>query len=337
MRILALFVSCSLILAAQEPAQPDWRFAHPDAILVGAIRPKALIDSPILEEALKQGTSKEASSTQTMAMVNLVKGLLSEIKEVRFSVVQTGEHGKQKLDVVALIDGKFEEGILGLMMANTKSPNGTGTRRIDATTLLIGEGASLEQAAMRMTQSAPKLRSRAFEGAETLATNDLWISGRIPEDPFGLPGLLGAALPEMPLPPAADFTKNLRRIAFGLSLRDGVDGELVLQTAAPELAESLVKEALKTITQQPGAAMSRLIGARVEGATAHFTLNVPRTLALEEIRNAAQQRTRVVANANAPQPLEPPKPVRRTIVIQGLEEGTREVPLVKEPLTQETH
>lgn len=330
MRILVLFVSCSLLVAAQESAPKDWRFAHPDALLVGAIHPKALIESPILAEAIQQAAPKDASGAQVTAMLGLAKGLFAELNEVRFSVIQTGEPGKQKLDFVALVDGKFDEGILGLMMANQKSPNGVDVRRLDPNTLLIGDGASLEKAALRMTQTEPKLRSRAFEGAEKLATNDFWISGQIPENPFAL--LTGAMpLPGGLTPPSAlNVAQGLRRIALGLSLRDGIDGELVIETTTAAMAESLVKEALKSITEKPSA-MSRLIGARAEGATAHFTLNIPRALALEEIRSAAQQRTAVAANSSAPQPLEPPKPVRKAVVIQGLDQGPLEVPLPQQP------
>ncbi len=332
MRLLAVFVSCSLFAVGQGVAQgtqdspqSDWRFAHPDALLVGSIHPKALIESPILQEALTQSGPKDASGAQTAAMLGLAKGLLSGINEIRFSLIQTptAEPGKPKTDFLALIDGRFDENVLTLMMANQASTPGKATfRRIDANTLLIGQGDSLEQAALRMTQSEPKLRSRAFEGTETLVTNDFWISGQVPENPVALL-TDGMPLPGGIKPPATpDVTKNLRRIALGISLRDGVDGELVLSTTTAEMADALVKEALKAIEQQTNP-LSRLVGARAEGAAANFTLNVPRSLALEAIRTASNSKT----VAAAPQPLEPAKPVHHAVVIQGLEEGTREVPL----------
>lgn len=340
MRVLAVFVLCSLLLSAQSPArdkpQKDWRFAHPDALLVGSIHPKALIESPVIEEVLKQSGSKDASAAQTMAMLNLAKGLLSGIDEVRFSLVQTaGESGKSKTDIVALVDGHFEEGILGLMTASqATTPDKATFRRIDPNTLLIGQGASLEAAAQRMTQSEPKLRSRAFEGTETLVSNDFWISGRVPENPFAL---LTDSMPfpgGLKPPSTPDLSKNLRRIALGISLREGIDGELVLQTATAEMAEALVKEMLTSIEQKPNP-VSRLIGARADGTTAHFTLNLSRSLTLEAIHTAMTQRQSLAVNTN-PQPLDPPKPLvpvkTRTIVIEGLDEGPREV-----ALPQQTH
>jgi hypothetical protein len=341
MRLLAVFVSCSLIVVGQSGAQntrpqdqqqKDWRFAHPDALLVGAIHPKALVESPVMEELLKQWGPKDASAAQTAAMLGMAKGLLSGINEIRFSLTQTAtnEPGKPKTDVVALVDGHFDESVLALIMANQASnPDKPGFRRVDPNTLLIGKSAALDQAAQRMMQSEPKLRSRAFEGTETLASNDIWISGQVPENPFALL-TDGMPLPGGLKPPTIpELSKSLRRIAFGLSLREGIDGELVLQTATAEMAQALVKEALKSIEEKPNA-MSRLIGARAEGTTAHFTLNVPRSIALESIRAAMAQSKSLAANTAAPQPLDAPTPVRHTVVIEGLDEGTREVPLTQQ-------
>src|SRR6478736_2780467 len=102
MRLLAVFVSCSLLVAGQGIAQnappldhtaKDWRFAHPDALLVGSIHPKTLVESPVIEELLKLAVTKDSSdakaAAQTGAMFNLAKGLLSGVNEVRFSLIQT--------------------------------------------------------------------------------------------------------------------------------------------------------------------------------------------------------------------------------------------------------
>lgn len=355
MRLVAVFVCCSLFFVGQGVAQnapsqdqtslsqdqnsKNWRFAHPDAFLVGSIHPKALVQSPVIEELVKMAMPKDASGSQTAAqtaaMFNLAKGLLSGVNEVRFSLIQTAtsEPGKPKTDFVALVDGHFDESILTLLMANQPATSEKPTfRRIDANTLLIGQGASLEKAALRMTQVDPKLRSRAFEGTETLAMNDLWISGQIPENPIAL---LSDGLPlpgGLKAPTSPDISKSLRSVAFGLSLREGIDGELILQTTTAQMADALVKEALKSIQEKPNA-LSRLIGARAEGPTAHFTLNVPRSIAIESIRAAIQQRNNsLAANTVAPQPLEPAKPVRRAVVIEGLDEGPREI-----SLPQQTH
>jgi hypothetical protein len=182
-----------------------------------------------------------------------------------------------------------------------------------------------------MTQSEPKLRSRAFEGTETLVSNDFWISGQIPENPIAL---LTAGMPVpggINLPASPDLTKNLRRIAIGLSLRDGIDAELVLKTTTPEMAEALVKEILKSIEEKPNP-LSRLVGAHAEGATAHFTLDVPRSMAVESIRATMDQQKNLAASTTVPQPLDPPKPMHHAAVIQGLDDGPREV-----QLPQQTH
>ena len=56
------------VLAASLFAQTDWRFAHPDATLVGGLRPQAVLDSPFLASALAEATKKEPSAAMALGM-----------------------------------------------------------------------------------------------------------------------------------------------------------------------------------------------------------------------------------------------------------------------------
>lgn len=303
MRKLILFVSCSLLLMGQEKVAPateqDWRFAHPEATLVGGIRPQALLQSPLLEEALKQN----GQNPQNQAMFAMARSILSGITEVRFSIIDTGN---QNMEAIALVQGHLDDAVVGMMAQGKAS-----LRRLDANTLLMGDAAALDLAEKRMHQTEPMLRSRVLEGTDSLASHDFWLAGQIPAG-------------QVP----AGLNLNLRSIAVGLSIREGIQGELAMQTATAAMAEALIKEALKAESQQP-TKFKGMFRTFVDGTTAHFTIDVPRDLALDVMRTGVTTQ-RSVAQSNAPQPLPPAAPAppqRHTILIQGLDEGTREIPL----------
>jgi len=288
-----------LTLAAQEPVQTDWRFAHPDATLVGGFRPAAILNSPLFQSAW---TGAQVGDPAAAAMVGMATKALSGITEVRFSLM---DNGTPEPDVIALIRGQFDEELLG-MLGQAKAKY----QRIDANTFLFGNGDSLNRAAARMTQSTPVLQARASEGTESLSGYDLWISGKVPN------------LPAAGLNMVDGLKLNLRGVALGLSIHDNLEAELALETATAEMAASLIHSAHEAEVMQP-AKFQGLLKSMVDGATAHFRLNIPRELAIEAMR------TRMAPPAPAPlQPLaEAPKPRRQTIVIQGLEGGPREIPL----------
>ena len=74
-------------LASSLFAQADWRFAHPDATLVGGLRPQAVLDSPYLASALAEATKQEPSAAM---MLTMAKGMIGGVTEIRFSVFDNG-------------------------------------------------------------------------------------------------------------------------------------------------------------------------------------------------------------------------------------------------------
>lgn len=293
MRIFA----AALLFPLLAFGQAEWRFAHPDATLVGTIHPSALLSSPLLASAMTSANAPSAA-----AMVAMAKGMLGGIKEIRFSVM---DNGTPEPDVVAVIDGQFDEAMLAALgQASAKY------RRLDAHTILFGNGPSLEKAAARVAQSTPLLQPRALAGTSTLAAYDMWISGRIPNLPAGIPGLPGG------------LKLDVRGVALGLSLRDNIEMELALETPSPAAAEALLKTAHEAELAQPQQ-LRGVLRSLVDGNTARFRMNVPQAVAMEALRARSAPVT-----ANVPQPLPPPaKPHRATILIQGLEDGPREIPL----------
>jgi hypothetical protein len=99
MRSLALissFLISSFLMGSTAFAQApitqtqaqDWRFAHPGATLVGGLRIKAVLDSPLVNTLVEQATAKDPS---TGAIVGIVRGVLGGVQEVRFSVRDMGK------------------------------------------------------------------------------------------------------------------------------------------------------------------------------------------------------------------------------------------------------
>ena len=295
MRILAAALLFPLFAFGQEES----RFAHPDATLVGTIHPAALLNSPLLASAM---TSASPNDPSAAAMVAMAKGVLGGIKEIRFSLM---DNGTPEPDVVAVIDGQFDEAMLAALGQASAM-----YRRLDAHTILFGNGPSLEKAAARVAQTTPVLQPRVLAGTDPLAAYDVWISGRIPNLPAGLPGLPGG------------FKLDVRGVALGLSLRDNIDMELALEAASPAAAEALLKTAHEAELSQPQQ-LQGVLRSFADGSTARFRMNLPQALAMEALRAPSAPLT-----ASVPQPLPPPaKPRRATVLIQGLDDGPREIPL----------
>ena len=143
-----LTVSASFAQVSQVPAQ-DWRFAHPGATLVGGFRVKATLESPLVNALIAQATAKNPTAGP---MIQMMKGVLGGVTEVRFSVRDMGK-GKDP-DVLALVSVVNDTAAGALTQGKSK----TTVHRIDANTLLIGEGQSLERRGPRASHRRPLRR-----------------------------------------------------------------------------------------------------------------------------------------------------------------------------------
>lgn len=224
MRSLAL-VSCLLIGSAafaQVPAQPsqDWRFAHPGATLVGGFRVKAVLDSPLVNTLIAQATAKDPSAG---AMVGMMRSAIGGVTEIRFSVRDMGKG--QNPDVLALVTGVVDDAMAGAMTQGK-----TTVHRIDANTLLLGEGQSLEEAVARLSKPATGLQARALDRSKALANHDFWLAGTLPE------------VPSMTIP----MLDSLRGLALGISLQNDLRVEVALDMNSAKMAEDLVSSARRS-------------------------------------------------------------------------------------------
>lgn len=284
MRIFAVGFLVSFVAIGQ----PDWRFAHPDSTLVGSVRPGALMDSSLLASAWTVASPNDP-------MLAMAKGLASGIKEIRFSLL---DNGTPEPEVIALMEGTFDDATLAVLGTQGKY------RRIDANTILVGNGPSLAAAEARMHQATPLLQPRVLARTEALADYDLWISGKLPV-----------------LPATKGLNLDLRGLALGLSLRGNVEMELVLEAPTAAAAQALLKTVHEAEAAQP-ANMRGLLQSFADGNTARFHLNVLQSVAMEALRPAT-----LTAEAKAPPPIPTPQPRRATIKIVGLDDGPREIPL----------
>ena len=296
----------------------DWRFAHPGATLVGGFRIKAVLDSPLVNKLIAEATAKDPS---TGMVVGLVRSAVGGVTEVRFSVRDMGK-GKDP-DVLALVTGQLDEAMVAAM-AKGKA----GVHRVDANTVLLGEGQSLEDAVARLSKPATGLQVRALDRRKALGNNDLWIAGTMPE-----------SLPVNPMLPMLD---SLRGLALGMSLQSDLNIEVGLDMDSAKAAEDLVSLARRAQAQQPG--VGAALQMDVDGSTARFRMMLPGDQVLQAAKQGMDQGAGASSplaglfgmsagssplptfKSGTPEPAAQPKSKQGTVKIYGLEEGTREIP-----------
>ena len=320
MRSLALISSFLIGSAAyaQVPAQ-DWRFAHTGATLVGGFRIKAVLDSPLVNTLIAQATAKDPSAGM---MVGMMQSTLGGVTEVRFSIRDMGK-GKDP-DVLALVTGVMDDAIVGALTQG-KTQGKTTVRRIDANTLLVGEGQSLEDAVARLSKPATGLQARALDRSKALGEYDLWLSGMIPQ------------IPTMTIP----MLDSLRGLALGISLQNDLKVEVDLDTTNAKTAEDLVSAARRSQVKQPG--LGAALHSEVDGNTARFRMELPGDQVIQAVKQGMEQgggaqsplagifgtslgaATLPSFKSTTPAPAAPAEPMRGTIRIYGLDEGTREI------------
>jgi hypothetical protein len=275
--------------------------------MVGGLRVKAVVDSPLVNTLIEQATTKDPS---TGVVVGMMRGLLGGVSEVRFSMRDMGKG--QNPDVLALVTGKLDEATVTALM-QSKAQGKASIHRIDANTLLLGEGQSLEDAVARLSKPATGLQARAILHSRDLVSDDLWIAGTLPSLPMTVPVL-----------------DSLRGLALGISAQSDLRIEIALETDSPKTAEDLVSSARRSQVQQPG--LGAALQSEADGSTAHFRFVMEANQVIQSVQQA-------MANSGARSPLaalfgpsplasDPaaaPKPKRDTIQILGLEEGPREI------------
>ena len=314
MRPLALISGFLIGLAAfaQVPVtqtqMQDWRFAHPGATMVGGFRVKAVLDSALVNTLIAQATAKDPS---TATLVGMMRGALGGISEVRFSVRDMGKG--QNPDVLALVSGATDDAT-----ARALAQNKATVRRVNANTILVGEGQSIEDAMIRLSKPATGLQARALDRSKGLSNHDFWIAGTLPE------------IPAMSIP----MLDSLRGLALGISLQSDLRMELDLDMNTAKMAEDLVSAARRSQVQQPG--LGAALQSEADGSTARFRFSMPGDQVIQAVQqgiaNGGAQSSLAgllgeslpTFKSTSPKPDAPANP-KGTIKIYGLDEGTREI------------
>jgi hypothetical protein len=136
-------------------------------------------------------------------------------------------------------------------------------------------------------------------------------------------------MPAIPLP--AGLKLDLQGFAVGISLSDKISLEVAANTATADQAEALVKM-IRDAGPKQSPAGSPQPEISVQGTTARLRVSVPADQVMEAMKNPALAGLIAGAPGAAPAPLptlppKPPKPSRGTVIIQGLEGGTLEIPI----------
>jgi hypothetical protein len=175
-----------------------------------------------------------------------------------------------------------------------------------------------------MGKPATGLQARALDRSKALANHDLWLAGALPEIPMTIPVL-----------------DSLRGLALGISLQSDLRVEVALETDSAKSAEDLVSAARRSQVQQPG--LGAALHSEVDGSTARFRFEMPGDQVLQAIKQGMEQGggaqsplagllgsslgSSALPTFKSTTPAAPPEPMRGTIRIYGLDEGTREVPV----------
>jgi hypothetical protein len=322
MRSLAL-ASCFLVGSAfaQVPVtqaqSQDWRFAHPGATMVGGFHVKAVLDSPLVNTLIKEADKNPSPGYSAAFVFGMMRAQFGEVSEVRFSVLDMGKG--QNPNVLALVSGALDDANIGGMVG-VMTQGKTNVRRINANTLLVGEGQSLEDAVARMSKPATGLQARALDRSKALGDYDLWLSGMIPE------------IPTMTIP----MLDSLRGLALGMSLQNDLRVEVDLDTTNAKTAEDLVSAARRSQVQRPG--VGAAMQSEVDGNTARFRIELPGDQVIQAVKQEMEQgagaqsplagllgQSLPTFKSTTPAPAAPAEPMRGTIRIYGLDDGTREI------------
>jgi len=307
-------LTCALGLVSQSllGQAVDWRFAQPQATLVGGVRLSALLQSPLLKIAMDQAAAKNPQAAMGLAVV---QNLFHGVTEVRFSIV---DNGTPTPDSLMLVSGELDPTTLAMLEGQPQSAGKMESFRVNANTVLLGTGASLKAAIARLGQEPADLHSAAFLRASQITPgHDLWIAGQVPN------------IPGIPLP--AGFNLNLQGFAAGMSLRDSISLEIAADTGTAEQAEALAKLVRDAEAKQPATGTVRP-EISVQGTTARLRVSVPADQVMEAMKNPALAglMAGTPSTGLAPLPTLPPKPAkpsRGTVIIEGLEGGTLEIPI----------
>jgi hypothetical protein len=205
---------------------------------------------------------------------------------------------------------------------------------LDEHTLLLGDASSVFAALDRLEWPSPAANPLLAHAAKLRDDNDIWALFAVA--PAELAGHLVPALP---------LVQDVHGLELGISLKDGLDLRLGLDTdsedSAAKLADELRKDlklAMKDMQQGPDrpksadiAAAAKKIQIAAEKSDVRLTLRLDAAEVERSLAEAAkrQRAARPSVAITMPERLPPAPPRQQTIHIEGLDDGPKDVPLAR--------
>ncbi|MGH9661461.1 MAG: hypothetical protein ACRD96_23140, partial [Bryobacteraceae bacterium] len=200
----------------------DWRFAHPNATLLVAIKVGALLESPLAPLLMAQIYTQLQTAGLPHEKIEEFRVAMREVDQISVSV-RTGT----PTDGLILLAGRLQE-MHGLLRGKAHRLAGGG--------LLLGAPASVSASVRRMAGAPVAAWSPVFGSIRDLdAGSDFWIAGTgaIPVTDT-LKSALGSS--------SVTMLSSVRGFAFGMMVRNGAKLDLTVNTATPAAADRLLAE-----------------------------------------------------------------------------------------------
>jgi hypothetical protein len=307
-------------------ALQDWKFAHASPALLLNINVRALLQSPMWK-----------ALTASLPGAENVRTALGDVGQILISASASGG----KPSTLMLVRGNVDSPLIAAM----RSSGGMQSQRLDAFTVLVGEANSLPHAGLRMNAKySPTSTGLLGTATEESMKYDFWIA----LDPRFLGAMAansgaGGAKAEMQAALAV-----MRGLTLGIYLRDQIRFEASIEAPSAEIANRMLGAYREMEAQQKESKdnpFGNQIWASTDGAKLRFIaiadpakfngssemgsdgakLLGPQLGPLLQALSALSSQPAAAAPVAAS--TEPPKQQRGTIVIQGLEGGTKEIPV----------
>jgi hypothetical protein len=319
-------LTLALLLAPLAFSQTaDWRFADPSAQLIGGVDVQGLVASPLFKGAMDQVTAKMGDAAPVAQMT---LGALGGISQVYFSITARKDNADSLMMIKGTLDDTTAKAFLqgatqGAAAAQTAKtgpkPPQMDLARIDESTILIGTPSLLPAAVRRLQRPAPAQLNPLVARTASLAGNDLWIVGTLPD------------IPE--IASAAAMIGGVRGLAFGLSARQDLRLLIALDLASAAVAEQMATQVRTSADDvrktQKGPDVK--IDTQVDGATLRVTLAMDGGEILKALNERLKDGlpTPGALFGGNPAPAAPKKPAApqgpKTIRIYGLDDGPKEI------------
>jgi hypothetical protein len=331
--ILAALLACGR-LAAQD-ATAMWQFAPADTRAFVGIRWHNIEASPI-GRALRQQLADAGFAGMPFS------GILNSIDEAVMASPgkQPDDPEDREAPVLIRVSGRFQTGEFERMMSaqgahaqlyrqkrvyRQKNDSDMAVTLVDERTFLLGDAPSVFAALDRMEWPSPAANPLLARAAKLREDCDIWAVFAVA--PTELAGRLAPDLPLM---------EDAHGLELGISLKNGLNLRLGLDTdseeSATKLADELrkaLKPAMKGLSADTAAAAKKIqIAADKSGV--RLTLRLDAAEVERGLAGAAKRRNADRTAVAVTVPARPPPPIpKQTIRIEGLDDGPKEVPLAR--------